>query len=310
LNNAHQPLFVLTGDVEQEAIYDAVNLARSTSAYLVQDSDNCGNISSAMRTAGLLSATLADLRDLADQVVILGDDPETSLPRFWEFAGNKKKEKAVWIKSKQPVENIRCLRLMNRGSKTILNEDIKKVAARIGKADSGVVFVSSESIFADVNALTEIMLWLKELGESKKWYGQILIRSTNENGISQALMSATGYPGALRFSKGNTYHDLRSLQLERIIENHEVDTIVIIGGVHHLPKLILEKLDGIKTVILSSEKPNIRADVWLPCAQVGIDAPGTMLRLDGVPLKFEQLVKSDQATAQESLIRLTQGVRA
>jgi len=310
LEKARQPLIVLTGEVEQEAVFATVNLARATSAYLVRDHNNLSeNISDAMRTAGLLSATLADLRDRTEQVVILGNDPEKDLPRFWQFAGNRKKEKAVWINSKQLVESIRHLRLKNRGSKTISNEDLHKAAVRISKARSGVVFVSRKSIFADGNALTEILLWLKELGETKKWYGQILFPSTNEIGISQALLSATGYLGGLSFRKGNIYHDSRSLQLEKIIENREADAILIIGGIKRLPKQIMEEMGRIKTVILSSEKPNIHADAWLPCAQVGIDAPGTMLRVDGVPVEFSKPINSGMTATGDYLFELAREVK-
>ena len=166
LDKAHQILIVLTGDVEQETAIPALNLARATSAYLVRDNNSIDeNVSSAMQKAGLLSATLGDLRDRADQVVILGDDPEKSLPRFWEFVGSKKREKAVRINSKEILENIQLLRLQRRRLKTTIKKEITGIATRISRAGSGVVFVNSESIIADVNELTEIMLWLKELGE-------------------------------------------------------------------------------------------------------------------------------------------------
>jgi formylmethanofuran dehydrogenase subunit B len=309
LDKAHQILIVLTGDVEQETAIPAVNLARATSAYLVRDNNSIDeNVSSAMQKAGLLSATLGDLRDRADQVVILGDDPEKSLPRFWEFVGSKKREKAVRINSKEILENIQHLRLQRRRLKTTIKKEITGIATRISRAGSGVVFVNSESITADVNELTEIMFWLKELGESKKWYGQILVPSTNATGVARALRSTTGYSGGLSFRRGITYHDPRLLQFESIIKNHEVDAIAIIGGVDLLPRHILEKLDGIKTIVISSEKPKLRTNAWLPCAQVGIDAPGTMSRLDGVPVKFEPLVNSGHASAQDYLDKLIQRV--
>jgi formylmethanofuran dehydrogenase subunit B len=311
LKNVHRLLIVLTGDVEQEAVIPAVNLARATSAYLVRDNNSRSeNISSAIRAVGLLSATLAELRDRAGQVVILGNDPEKSLPRFWEFLGHKKKEKAILIDSRQILESIQQLCLQERGLKTSFYGDMQVIATRIGKANSGVVFINSESMIADVNGITEIMMWLRELGETKKWYGQILFPSANEFGISQALMSTTGHSGGLSFRKGKIDHDPRSFQLEKLIEYREADAIIIIGEANHLPKPIVKKLEGFNTVVISSEKPHFHTDAWLPYARVGIDSPGTMLRLDGVPVRFESMLQSGQATARDFLVQLANEVKA
>lgn len=304
-------MIVLTGETEQETVGAALNLAQVASACLVRDNHGTDeNLSSAMRTAGLLSGTLAELRERTDQVVILGDNPEKTMPRFWEFVGSKKKEKAVRLGSGRSLESIRQLRLMNRGMDSKVDANFKLDAARIGKAGSGVVFLNDKTIYEDVNLLTEMLLWLKELGDGKKWYGQVLFPTPNENGISQLLMSVTGHPGALSFKKGSAIHDPRTLQLEKILFNDEADVILMIGGIHRLSKPILKKMDGIKTIILSVEKPDIPADAWLSCAQVGIDGAGTMLRLDGIPVKFAPAGKQEQTTGEEYLIRLAREVKA
>jgi formylmethanofuran dehydrogenase subunit B len=311
LDKAHHALIVLTGDVEQEAVIPALNLARATSAYLVRDNGNSGeNISNAMQRVGLLSGTIADFSEQTDQVVILGDDPEKILPRFWEFIGNKKKDKTVWVNSRQSIEIIQHLRLCNLAIKTPIDEKIKAVATRISKAHSGVVFVSSESVLADANPLTEILLWVKEIGESQKWFSQVLSPLSNEAGISQALRLTTGYSGGMSFRKGNIYHDPRSFQLEKLIEYHEADVVIIVGGASQLPKSTLQRLEGFKTITLSPEESKFHSDAWVPCAQVGVDAPGTMQRFDGIPIKFETLINSGRATARDFLDQLTQRVNA
>ena len=310
LKKAHQPLIVLTGHGEQELVVAAVNLASAISASLVRDNNTCENFTSAMQKAGLLSATLADLRKRSDRVVILGDDPEISLPRFWEFMGRGKKEKAVWISARQIVESIQQLRLHDRGLKTSFDEDLKTAASRIGQASSGVVMINGGSTLADVNALTEVLLWVKELGGAKKWYGQVLFPAANEIGISQALRSTTGYSGGLSFRKGKISHDPRLFQLEKRIEYGETDAILIIGDMNLVTKRILRKIVGIKSIVLSPEKPQFHADAWLPCARAGIDALGTMLRLDDIPVKLDPLVPSVQATARDFLVKLAHEVKA
>jgi formylmethanofuran dehydrogenase subunit B len=308
LNKAQQPLILLTGSMEQEVVLSAVNLARATSAYLVRDSSYAENISSAIQKAGLLSCTLADLPEPTDQVVILGDDPHGTLPRFWEFVGNNKKEKVVWVQTQNIFESIQGLRLQNKGLKTSFSKEIEGAASRIAKANSGVVFANAGSISENENALTEVLLWMKELGDLKKWYGQVLPSSSNELGISQGMRSATGYSDGMIFRKRKIYHDPRSFQIEKIIEYHELDALVIIGDADHLPRHILQKMEGLTTVILSPEKPSFQTDVWLPCPRAGIDAQGTMLRLDGIPIKLESLVRSGRTLIQNSLAQLIQGI--
>lgn len=236
-------MLLLTGDNENEVVGDAVNFARSTSSFLARENDYGENLSSTIQATGLLSATLAELRQKTDRVMIFGDDLEASLPRFWEFIGSKKKENAIWLNPKNALETIRHFRLKIRGVDSGPNPEFNDYETRIKGTNSGVVFFNSEILFDDVNEFTEILLWLKELGAAKKWFGQILFPGANENGISQALLSALGSSGGWKFEQAHPIHDARNFQWKKIVANHETDAVVIVGD---LPKQVLEELEGSK----------------------------------------------------------------
>ena len=94
LVRARHPLLVLDGSVDQDAVISSIELSRSINAGLIYSGDAIGtSLSLAMQSVGLLSATLGDLKELAEQVIIFGQMPEESLPRFWGFIGTQKERK-------------------------------------------------------------------------------------------------------------------------------------------------------------------------------------------------------------------------
>lgn len=308
LQKARSLLILLGGNVDQDTALASISLARKFSAYLLRETDTGESFAFASRITGILTASLAELRKHASRIVIVGEDPARTHPRFWEFVGEKKKQNAIWLGTTSILEKIRWLRLKNKNHVSHLADtELETVSGNILKSASGVVFVNSDSIASDVNALSEVFLWLQELADNKKWFGQVLSSSVNENGVSQVLREQAGFSGRMRFDRGAIHHDSRLLKFSSLIENQEVDTVLVIGD--QLP-LGRDNLSGIKLIGISPHKPNFQVDAWLPSAQVGIDAIGTMLRLDGLPIQFSSLFNSGVPTASECLEKLLQEVVA
>ena len=75
----------------------------------------------------------------------------------------------------------------------------------------------------------------------------------------------------------------------------ECDILFVVGAdpYSHLPRSILEKLKGVKVIVLDPHTtPTVKAaDVAIPVAHVGIEASGTVYRMDGVPLTLKKVVE-------------------
>ncbi len=307
--NARSPMILLGGDADQDTVLASLRLAQRYSAYFLRDNEGSDVFANAVRITGLLTSSIFEFRNHADQIVILGEDPAKTHPRFWEFVGDKKKESALWLGTSGYMETIRKLRLVNQKNNFYsLNKELETVAQRISKAGSGTLFINDELIASDVDLLTEIFLWLRDLNVNKKWFCQVISPSANPDGVSHILRGQTGFPDNIRFINGRAHHDARLLRFSSIIENRETDVILTVNS--HLFNGEKKKLKQVKVIAISPQKPHFPSDVWLPCAQVGLDAPGVMFRLDGVPVHFSSLVDRRIPPASDYLDRLLERIAA
>ena len=309
LQNARSPMVLLGGDADQDTALATLRLAHGCSAYLIRDNERSDVFANAVRITGLLSSSIIEFRNHADQIVILGEDSTIAHPRFWEFVGEKKKESAIRLGTKDCMKTIRQLRIMTKGfASQHKSKELEAIVQRMYKAESSALFINDALITSDVDLLTEIFLWLRDLNVNNKWFGQVISPSANEAGISHILREQTGFPGNIRFLNGQTHHDARLFHLSSIIENQEADVILVVNG--ELPFTKRDRLDHVKVITISAQKPLPSPDAWLPCAQIGLDTAGVMFRLDGVPVQFSSLVDQRLPTARDYLNRLLERIAA
>jgi formylmethanofuran dehydrogenase subunit B len=307
LDAACQPLIVLAGDVDLETARAAVALARSRSALLAVDDRNAGSwLSLAMKSAGLLSATLGELRAHAGQLILCGFDPQQDQPRFWDFLTPDQKATAILIDTPDPLDAVRRLRLALRPEGPATGDPWSGVARKIAAATSGAVLFGVAWLQSGIPLVTELLLWLVELNAAACWYGFPVVPEPNCVGLSETLLTETGYPGNVRFSHGQVEYAPFELQIEPLVVREQIDAVVLVGSPRFPQPAAMAQ---VKSIQVNPEPPEGQRDLWFPCARPGVDAAGGMLRLDGVPVRLQPVTTSERPAASEILAGLAKGVR-
>ena len=294
---ARRPLVLLADDADNKAVHSAIRLARRRGALLVlDDGGESSALALAMKSAGLLSGTLGELRHGAARLLLCGPDPAREMPRFWGFLPPGQKAAALRLKNAGPLEAVRQLRLARRAGAGA-GGSMKRLAAVLAATPSGAVLFGKDWLQAGVPGLTELLLWLQELNASARWYGLPLLSGPNRFGLAEALLSETGYPGSLRFVGGKAEYVPYELRLATLLTRRQVDLLVVVGTPQG-PDLA-GMTGALKSIQISAEPPVGRRGLWLPSARPGVDAAGEMLRLDGVPARLGALFPGGRPAAAE-----------
>ncbi len=297
LKQASRLLVVIGGEAVQTEVEAAFRLARAASAVLLTAGPVGEDLAMAMKSAGLLVATLGDLRRDASQAVLLGVSPETSAPRLWHFIGDEKQESALHMTSDSPLETLRWLRLYaRRESFQPLPAGLMPIAQKIEAAPSGVVIFGSGWLAGGEPLARELLAWLADLNHSGRWYGLYLPEAPNSTGVTEALLSLAGFPGSLRFEEGRAQPVLYEVRLKSALL--EAGAILLVGGSRageSWPPACQQR-----TILLSADDPGWTPGLWLPVAQAGLDAPGAMLRLDGLPVELSPVLLAEPGRRPEA----------
>ncbi len=290
LQSARRVLVVLSIDLDREAVESAIQFSEKFSAILTCEEDYTGSIFAlAMKTAGFLTGTLGEMRNL-DQVVLCGVEPWWSHPRLSEIIRNDLATQAIRLDYPDPLEAIRWLRLGVHEAGEELPNMFAETANRIRQASSGVVFFGPEWLKGSLPLTTELLLWLRDLNRTGCWYAHYLSPATNNTSVVETLLSATGFPPNLRFETDGVENSPRRWQAERLIQSEWPDFCLLIGQPKHFSRQTLARLKKIRAVLLAPQPPSWKPCAWLPVAQAGIDAPGQVLRLDGVPVTLHPII--------------------
>jgi formylmethanofuran dehydrogenase subunit B len=304
LEESRQPMILLSGEVDCETAAAAVRLAKCYSAFLVCDEEQTGlTLGLAMQSAGCLTGTLGDLRGQA-LVVLCGVCPSHIPPRLDEFIGRDLVKDCLHLDPANPLDTLRRLRLAIRGNSDVLPPQLAPVAARIAAAPSGVLVFDQNWMTAGPLFAAELLLWLEDLNQQRRWYALYLPPAPNSIGVVETLLAETGYPGSLRFNSGGIDFAPRLWQAGRILEQGEADLCLLVGQPRPFSKNTLPALRKIRTILLSPERPAWRPSLWQPAARAGVDASGLVQRLDGTPVNLQALISSRRPAMKDLLSEL------
>ena len=89
------------------------------------------------------------------------------------------------------------------------------------------------------------------------------------------------------------------MQAAQLIKSGCSDLCLLVGQPRSFSEQTLASLRKVKTILLDPQPPAWKPSLWLPVAQAGIDAPGSMLRLDGLPLRLEPIVETTRPSIQD-----------
>ncbi len=194
-----------------------------------------------MKQTGYLSATLGEIKQVVDQLVICGQGVADSLPRLSDFIGDELLTHAVLLPSKNTLNTIQSLRLKNSPESPALAGSIQKIQDAV----CGMVLFDKDWLENDQQSVLELLSWLADLNGEKIWYAAYVPPSPNSIGVVEKLLSMTGRPGSIRFSQSGVQYSSRINRLEWLVEHNQMDTCFILGTPQNFPKEIYSYLEKI-----------------------------------------------------------------
>jgi formylmethanofuran dehydrogenase subunit B len=189
----------------------------------------------------------------------------------------------------------------------------RELLDRMKKARYGVLLSATGSGRSTAESLALARL-IRELNDHAHWVHLALPTAANSAGAKNVLTWRTGFSRRVDFSAPNSPANVSGLiEAEQLLERGEVDAALVIcdDPAEFLSHAAQQYLAAIPTVVIDSQQTAIwqAADVALAAALPGIEAAGTMFRMDGVPLALRRVIDSPQLADFELLRMLAAAIR-
>lgn len=262
LKGAARPLVYLAPDLTCEAQKEAIAVADRLRGSI--DSVTSLTASASVLAAqeqGRAGATLGEIRNRADVLVLWGVDPEERYPRYRSRYAPDQRVIAVEDDA-APAED--------------------QVLAAIGDARYVVVVADGESPPA-----ADLVGFTQRLNGTTRAALSTLRGGGNRSGADACLTSQTGYPMSVDFSRGfPRYRPFDGTASARLARG-EVDALLVVGAAGSLPLELVRAIAGIPHAVIgprASDSPLASGAAAIDTGVPGIHEAGTVLRMDDVPL--------------------------
>ena len=292
----------------------ALELAERKSAVIMQGADaQCRSNPSRMQRAGGYFATLAEIRNRADLIILFGDGPTSECPRLLNMlerrptsdnpepakqslvyvgAGGKENDQRAIDSNSfdcnpeqfgMLADSIKSRIQQNRRNRTlgfISDEHIDQLYKLISEAEYPVL-IWSESDFnfplADL-AMDSIHQLIEELNKQRRSAGLIVSGSSSSVTVDQVATWQFGKPVPLSFRTDTPKYFPKYHSFESLEKRNDVDLIVWIGGLENEIELPTSSAD---TIVISSLKPT-DSQLFIPVGIPGIHHDAHLFRTDQV----------------------------
>ncbi len=319
LARARAPLVYGLGQTSCEAQRAAVALAEAIGAVI----DPAGALldgasGPAAQARGASTATLGEVRDRAEIVVVWRADPLTTHPRLLErlrlpganrelvvvdtrrSATAEQADTFVELEADGEVEALWGLRALVQDE----NDDgspLGALAARLRGCRNGAIL---HHVRGSVEALALGAL-VRDLARATHVVSVTLRHEANAAGAEDVLAWQTGYPAAVSFATGHPRANPGELSAAAVLERGDADAALVVGSdpLDHLPPAAAERLRAIPVVTVDA-RDTATADsarVAFTTAASGVHRPGVAHRLDGVPVPLRAVLQSSRPSDEEIL---------
>lgn len=295
----------------------AVALAERSRAIL--DHANTAGLDSGMRvlhSRGWYTTTLAEVRNRADLIILVGADVVTQYANFMRrvvepkqalHRDRRERRRVVYIgpQAGAPATRKSCATETLRTSAADLAATMSQLRAAVGgrgltrgsrtrriaalaeaiKQAAYPVFVWAPGQLqpgdADLTIATTTRL-IDDLNQNQRAAGLAL---GGDNGAISAVNVCTwltGYPLHISFAGKTIEYDPIRYRTERLLSDHAIDTLVWIDAFGDSPLPALD--DAINSIVIGdpAAEANTRANVFIPVGTPGVDHAGRLVRTDSV----------------------------
>jgi formylmethanofuran dehydrogenase subunit B len=324
LARARAPLVCGLGRTSCEAQRAAVALAEAIGAVIDPAGDSASGF--ALQTLGASTATLGDVRDRAEVVVIWRADPEATHPRLLErlrlpaadrelvvvderrTATAERADVFLELPADRDVEALWTLRALVHDPPLAEHAELRDLATRLtGCANAAIV----HRLQGRVEALALHAL-VRGLSRVTHMVSLTLRRDVNAAGAEDVLAWQTGYPAAVSFARGHPRYGPGELSAAAVLERGDADAALVVGSdpLGHLPPDAADRLRAIPVVSIDHrETPTAaQARIAFTTAAPGVHRAGVVHRLDGVPVPLRAPLASERPGDDDVLEALARRV--
>ena len=195
-------------------------------------------------------------------------------------------------------------------------EQLQDLVDRMKRARFGVLFFGmglSMTRGKHMNSASVLTL-VTELNAFTKFVAMPMRGHGNVTGADMVVRWTTGYPFGVNLSRGYPRFNPGEFSTVDLLVRGDNDAALILGADPGatMPQPAIEHLKRIPTIVLDPKVTHTSrlARVHITTAATGISAPGTVYRMDEVPLPLRPALQSPYPTDEEVLRRIRQAAAA
>jgi formylmethanofuran dehydrogenase subunit B len=324
LARARAPLVYGLGRTTCEAQRTAVALAEAIGATIDPAGPLLDGASGlAYQARGASTATLGEVRDRAEIVVVWKADPVVTHPRLLErlrlpdparalvvvaerrTATAEQADTFLELPAERDVEALWTLRALVRGAPlapaAASDGPLADLAARLRDSRNVAIL---HHVRGHVEALGLHAL-VRDLCSVTHAVTVTLRHEANAAGAEDVLAWQTGYPAAVSFAGGYPRAGPGELNAPAVLARGDADAALVVASdpLEHLPAAAAERLRAIPVVSIDAgDTATARAArIAFTTGAPGVHRPGVVHRLDGVPVGLRAVLESDRPGDEEVL---------
>jgi formylmethanofuran dehydrogenase subunit B len=299
----------------------------------------------AIQQVGESTCSLGEVRNRADLVIFWGADPAVSHPRHFErysvdaqglFVPRGRADRHVIVIDSEETETSRladtfikirrgsdfdviwAIRQLLRGIELpesadvgIPHDQLRQLAQQMSTCRYGAVFfglglAQSGLGHANVEALLRLV---KDLNGFTRFTARRLRIPGDVAGADAVLCWLTGFAFAVNLSRGYPRYNPGEYSANELLERGEVDACLLVGSepFADLSLRARQAIARLPTIALDypNVSPSLEATVQFTTAIYGIHAPGTVYRMDEIPIPLRQLAASRYPTDEKVLLAIS-----
>jgi formylmethanofuran dehydrogenase subunit B len=305
LGQARAPLVYGLGQTSCEAQRRAVALAEAIGA--VVDPAGGGSAGAAYQAIGSSTATFGEIRDRAELVVVWRADPVVTNPRLLErlrLESATRGPRALVVVDAQrtataaeadafveldAADDFAALWALRALVTRAPHDDDRAGSPPLDDLAARLVGVRHVAVLYgdEVDALALFSL-VRDLSRDRHAVTLRLRTDANARGAEDVLAWQTGFPAAVSFARGHPRANPGEFSAAALLEREDVDAALVVASdpLEHLPRAAAERLRELPTLVVDARATatSQAARVAFAAAADGIEVPGTVHRMDGVPV--------------------------
>jgi formylmethanofuran dehydrogenase subunit B len=320
LRQALAPLVYGLGGTSCEAQRQAVALAEALGA--IVDPGGCGGASLAYQAIGSSTATFGEIRDRAELVVAWRADPAVTNPRLLgrlrvesrglvvvDAARTATAEQAgafVELDAASDFDALWALRALVAGAPF----DRKRAGAlpldaldELAQRLLGVRHVALMYGALDELGALALLELVRDLARDRHAVTLGLRADGNARGAEDVLAWQTGFPTAVSFARGHPRANPGELSAAALLQRVEIDAALVVASD---PLARLPALRELPMVVVDARATatSEAARVAFATAADGIEVPGTVHRMDGVPVPLRAPLPAERPSTEDVLVAI------